>query len=138
MFAAAIDRTDGMKYKSRGQAARPRHHGASGGTTATLAADAIEILHDGWTAGTMNGAIHATATGKRGIRGIHNRIGGHTRDVAHHEFQQPVMGKLSLHGENSTGRKNDFPPAAANVHFVLDTFDGRPRIVPVHARAGRL
>src|ERR1700688_1452345 len=53
-------------------------------------------------------------------------------------FNNRSWGNFRSMANTSTGCQNDFPPAAANVHFVLDTFDGRARIVPVQAGAGRL
>jgi hypothetical protein len=84
VFTAAINRADSMKDVSGRQAARAGDHRATGGTSAAVGADTIEILHDGRAAGAMNGAIYSTAARQCGIRRIHYRIGGHPRDIAHY------------------------------------------------------
>ncbi len=84
---------------------------------------AVEFRHDGRTAGTVDRAIHPTASGQRGICSIRHGVDGHARDVAFQQDQPAAVGqqKFASHRHHSIINSGDAPRVAwSSLCRVLD------------------
>jgi len=80
-LAISVDRTDGVDHVFRGKPSARRDHGLSGWQPSNLTYDLPALGQDGRSARSMNSAVNSAPAKQRGIRRIHDRIGGRFGDV---------------------------------------------------------
>src|SRR5215472_1475689 len=108
MLPVAVHGSHRVEDEFRGQISGRRGYRAARGTATDLRADSIQLAHDGRPARAMNGAVHAAASGQRGVGCVHNRVRRHTRDIAGDQPQNLAVRCLPFH--NQTAMKTIIEP----------------------------
>jgi len=80
-FTVAVDGADGMDDEFGGEASAVGDDGFAGGEVADFCDDGFTFGEDGWAAGAVNGAVHASAAEERGVSGVDDGVGSFFGDV---------------------------------------------------------